>query len=104
MNLRVGQPIDASSSASIFGFFLLQRIRRRMSIHFKRVLGDIDFVVTPTTPMTAPMMRKSVLQDPGETNLRLTSKLMRYMAPSNFLGIPSISIPVGKDTAGMPVG
>lgn len=75
-----------------------------MSIHFKRVMADIDFIVTPTTPMTAPIMKKSVLRDPGETNLTLTSKLMRYMAPSNFLGLPSISVPVGKDTGGMPIG
>ena len=40
----------------------------------------------------------------GESNLDVTSALMRYVFPSNLTGHPAISFPAGHDAAGLPVG
>ncbi|GMH42524.1 hypothetical protein BSKO_10443 [Bryopsis sp. KO-2023] len=81
-----------------------QRIRRRMSVHFKKILENVDFIVTPSTPITAPKFQAASVKSPGETNVGLTSRIMRFVFPANSLGLPAISLPVGKDSEGMPIG
>jgi len=43
---------------------------------------------------------------PGESNTPLQVELLKYVFLANFLGLPSISVPVGFDASnsGMPIG
>eukprot|EP00803_Ostreobium_quekettii_P000488 evm.model.scf_3152.2 EVM.evm.TU.scf_3152.2 scf_3152:9825-15920(+) len=79
-----------------------QRIRGRMMVHFKRVLSDVDFLVTPTVPITAPPVHPTALKT-NESNVKLTSTIMRFMAAANFLGLPAMSLPVGHDEKHLPI-
>lgn len=80
-----------------------QQARTRFSAHVERALTRVDVLVTPTTAITAPEIGADVLPR-GESNLDVTSALMRYVFPANLTGHPAISFPAGYDAQGAPIG
>ncbi|KAG6551002.1 hypothetical protein Mapa_007235 [Marchantia paleacea] len=84
-------------------YIAAQALRRRQMYHHMQIFQEVDVIVTPTTGITAPAIKSGALRD-GESNLTMTSDLMRYMAAANFVGLPAISVPVGHDSSGLPIG
>nr|GEU43238.1 fatty acid amide hydrolase-like [Tanacetum cinerariifolium] len=80
-----------------------QRLRRRIMYYHTEIFKNVDVIVTPTTGMTAPKIPKSALES-GESNMKVTGNLMRFIIAANLLGFPAISIPVGYDKQGLPIG
>ncbi|MGD0674495.1 MAG: amidase [Polyangiaceae bacterium] len=80
-----------------------QQVRTRCFRHFERALASCDALVTPATGVVAPTIRADVMPR-GESDLGLTSAMMRYVFASNLTGHPAISFPAGYDAAGLPVG
>ncbi|KAG2704882.1 hypothetical protein I3843_05G026700 [Carya illinoinensis] len=80
-----------------------QRLRRRIMYHHMAIFKNVDVIVTPTTGMTAPMIPPSALLH-GETDMQVTGDLMRFILAANLLGLPAISVPVGFDKQGLPIG
>jgi aspartyl-tRNA(Asn)/glutamyl-tRNA(Gln) amidotransferase subunit A len=62
---------------------------------------EIDVIATPTLCLTPP-----VLSDIGEpeTYLSTNRRIVRNTVAVNYLGLCAITLPVGLDGAGMPVG
>ncbi|KAH7440789.1 hypothetical protein KP509_03G010700 [Ceratopteris richardii] len=81
-----------------------QRVRRRSMLYHMEAFKSVDVIVTPTTPMTAPVIPKSAVTKIGESNLVFSGDLMRFTLAPNFLGFPAITVPVGFDSEGLPVG
>ena len=71
-----------------------QRIRRLLIEETRRVLRDVDVLVSPTTSIPAPTIEAG---DP-------TSELARLTAPYDLTGIPAISVPCGFSSTGLPLG
>ncbi|XP_021776214.1 fatty acid amide hydrolase-like isoform X1 [Chenopodium quinoa] len=90
-------------SFSATDYIAAQRIRRRMMNYHMEVFKKVDIIVTPTTGMTAPLIPTSALKS-GETNLQVSGYLMRFVVAANLLGFPAISIPIGYDEQGLPIG
>lgn len=80
-----------------------QQVRARFASHAERALSLVDIIVTPTTACTAPRIRSGVLPA-GESDLVMTSALMRHTFPWNLTGHPAISFPAGYDDTGLPIG
>jgi aspartyl-tRNA(Asn)/glutamyl-tRNA(Gln) amidotransferase subunit A len=80
-----------------------QRLRRIYMRKFGELFEQADCLLTACTPVTAPKIGQTVLEIGGVTeDVRLaTTRLVR---PINVLGLPALSIPCGKDAAGLPVG
>ncbi len=75
-----------------------QRVRTLTIREFKRAFEAVDVLVSPTTPTTAFGIGERT-QDP----------LSMYMSdvctiPANLAGLPAISVPVGADPDGLPIG
>ena len=72
-----------------------------------RVLREVDFLVTPTSPVAAPPIDSTALSR-GGVEYRVTgigSGIMnKNTNPSNAMGLPAISVPCGFNQAGLPVG
>lgn len=80
-----------------------QRIRTLFRRDFDRLWKDVDFMIAPATPCTAPKLSDTTVQFGSEAeDVRIAST--RLCRAINFLGEPSLSIPCGRDAAGLPIG
>ena len=64
--------------------------------------ADVDLLVTPTTPVPAPLIAE-LKQNPDLLRPR-ELLLLRNTRPINIWGLPAISIPCGFTPAGLPIG
>jgi aspartyl-tRNA(Asn)/glutamyl-tRNA(Gln) amidotransferase subunit A len=83
--IEVGRRISASS------YLRAQRIRRMCVTHARSLFDGVDFLVTPSTPMTAP----PGLESTGDP---------RFNTPFSSLGLPALTIPVPAPKTPLPVG
>lgn len=101
--------LDTRTNLALFRSFTAsdyvagQRLRRRVMYYHMQIFKTVDAIVTPTTGMTAPLIRTSALKT-GETNMKVTGNLMRFILAGNLIGLPAISVPVGYDKQGLPIG
>ncbi|XP_057465407.1 fatty acid amide hydrolase-like isoform X2 [Actinidia eriantha] len=96
-NLALFQSFTASD------YVAAQCLRRRVMYHHMEIFKKVDVIVTPTTGMTAPAIPPNALKF-GETDLQVTGNLMRFIIAPNLLGFPAISVPIGYDKQGLPIG
>jgi aspartyl-tRNA(Asn)/glutamyl-tRNA(Gln) amidotransferase subunit A len=80
-----------------------QRLRRQMQWEFSGIWSNVDCLIAPTTPNTAPRVGDTTVKLGGrEEDVRLaTTRLVRSI---NLLGLPALSIPCGLSGDGLPVG
>nr|GEX23105.1 fatty acid amide hydrolase-like [Tanacetum cinerariifolium] len=101
--------LDTRANLALFRSFTAsdyvaaQRLRHRLMYYHMEIFKMVDVIVTPTTGMTAPKIRPSALKM-GETNMKVTGNMMRFILAGNLLGLPAISVPVGYDKKGLPIG
>ncbi|MGE5432743.1 MAG: Asp-tRNA(Asn)/Glu-tRNA(Gln) amidotransferase subunit GatA [Syntrophomonadaceae bacterium] len=75
-----------------------QKVRRLLKNDFDTAFGEIDLILTPTAPATAFKLGEKS-SNPLEMYLNDI-----YTTSANLAGIPGISVPVGFDSQGLPVG
>jgi aspartyl-tRNA(Asn)/glutamyl-tRNA(Gln) amidotransferase subunit A len=80
-----------------------QAVRRRVRENFSRVFQKVDAIVTPQLPITAPKINQGNILW-GRKTEAVPSALTRFTRTYNLVGIPSLSIPCGFSTAGLPIG
>jgi len=67
-----------------------------------RLFHGIDVLITPTTPIAAPLI-SDLTKDPDALRpAELT--LLRNTRPVNVWGLPAISVPCGRTAQGLPIG
>jgi aspartyl-tRNA(Asn)/glutamyl-tRNA(Gln) amidotransferase subunit A len=64
-------------------------------------LAAVDVIASPTLCLTPPLMSEVAEAD---SHLRVNRRIVRNTAWVNYLGLCAITMPVGRDRAGMPVG
>ena len=75
-----------------------QRVRTLILNEYESAYSQVDVLVSPTSPTTA-----------FEIDAKTADPLAMYMSdvctiPSNLSGHPAISVPIGLDDAGLPIG
>ncbi|GIV36904.1 MAG: glutamyl-tRNA(Gln) amidotransferase subunit A [Cyclobacteriaceae bacterium] len=75
-----------------------QQVRRLIRDETFKILQEFDFIITPTAPTTA---FKLGAQHANPVQAYLADV---FSVQANMAGIPAISVPCGKDQAGMPIG
>jgi aspartyl-tRNA(Asn)/glutamyl-tRNA(Gln) amidotransferase subunit A len=76
----------------------LAQVRDKMQQLFR----EIDFLVTPSTPVAAPSISE-MKRSPDLLRAR-ELELLRNTRPFNVWGLPAISVPCGFTQAGLPLG
>jgi aspartyl-tRNA(Asn)/glutamyl-tRNA(Gln) amidotransferase subunit A len=80
-----------------------QRLRRLAQREFRKLWTEVDCLLIPTTPNTAPAIGQATLAIDGEMeDVRLAST--RFVRGINVLGLPALSLPCGLDARGLPIG
>ncbi|MGH4031694.1 amidase [Actinomycetota bacterium Odt1-20B] len=80
-----------------------QRSRTLMRQAWARLLDEVDVIAAPTVPATAAAADEETITWPDGTVESVSDAYVRLSAPANITGVPSLSVPVGFDAAGLPV-
>ena len=75
-----------------------QKVRRLIKEDFEKVFEEVDFIISPTTPTTAFRIGEKI-DDPLSMYLNDI-----FTTAANLSCSPAISIPIGKDDNGLPIG
>ncbi|MCA9929975.1 MAG: amidase, partial [Anaerolineales bacterium] len=97
VNLAMGRAFTSGD------YLQAQRLRTRALRSFADVYAQVDVMVTPTTAVTAPLIPANG-ESAGWSDLSTVTELMRFATSGNLTGLPAISVPVGYDAAGLPIG
>ena len=79
-----------------------QRARIRLQDALRRAFQQVQLLVLPTTPITAPPIGLRAIQWPDGSE-PVDGALVRLTQPFNLGGVPALSVPCGS-SAGLPVG
>ncbi len=80
-----------------------QRFRRMIQADFAAAFREVDIIVTPQLPITAPLFDQKDISF-GNTTEPVPSALTRFTRIYNLIGIPCISVCCGFSVSGMPIG
>jgi aspartyl-tRNA(Asn)/glutamyl-tRNA(Gln) amidotransferase subunit A len=75
-----------------------QQVRRLIQERTLAILAEVDFIISPTTSSTAYKVGEKTL-DPLQMYLGDL-----FTVQANITGLPALSIPMGVDTQGLPMG
>jgi aspartyl-tRNA(Asn)/glutamyl-tRNA(Gln) amidotransferase subunit A len=90
--LRLGLDISGRDYAAARRW--LAQWRRDLREMFK----DVDLLLTPTTPIVAPLRKASA------DMVQTTQALARFTVGIGCAGLPALTLPCGFGEAGMPIG
>ncbi len=87
-------------SSGYYDAYYLKALRTKALIKeaFDKAFAKYDMIIAPAAPTTAPELGKS-LSEPIKMYLGDI-----YTIAVNLAGLPGISLPVGKDSKGLPIG
>ncbi|MFF2807144.1 amidase [Streptomyces sp. NPDC058000] len=81
-----------------------QRARTLMRQAWRPLLDEVDVIAAPTVPTVAVPAGEETITWPDGTVESVSDAYVRLSAPANITGVPSLTVPVGHDRAGMPIG
>jgi aspartyl-tRNA(Asn)/glutamyl-tRNA(Gln) amidotransferase subunit A len=79
-----------------------QRFRRRYRAAVQKLFGEVDIILAPATPCTAPRLGQ-VMMKLGGVEMPVRANLGLYTQPISFIGLPVVVAPLPKPD-GLPIG
>lgn len=79
-----------------------QRFRQWYRDRVREVFENVDVIIAPTTPISAPLIGQEKMVIAGEEIL-IRPNLGRFTQPLSFIGLPVISVPIQREND-LPLG
>ncbi|MEH2330613.1 AtzE family amidohydrolase [Nostoc sp.] len=79
-----------------------QRFRRWYRDRVREVFQNVDVIIAPTTPISAPLIGQQTMISDGEEIL-VRPHLGLFTQPLSFIGLPVLSVPIQRQNA-LPLG
>ncbi len=95
--LNLGAAIKATQ------YLKAQRVRGKVREIFMEAFKKVDALITPQLPITAPKIGQSNISW-GKGTESVVAALTRFTRIYNLIGIPSLCLPCGYSSSGMPIG
>lgn len=80
------------------------QIRQLAKVEFNQVLGEVDVIFTPTLPILPPNIGERHVDIEKYVGQHIRWSIIKLTAPTNLNGFPSLSIPCGFSSDGLPIG
>jgi aspartyl-tRNA(Asn)/glutamyl-tRNA(Gln) amidotransferase subunit A len=96
--------LEAGELTSAGDYLRAQRARTMMRDDWARMFDGIDVLAAPTVPMTAAKSGQDTVEWADGTVEAVSDSYVRLSAPANITGVPALTLPVGHDHAGLPIG
>ena len=79
-----------------------QRFRRQYRADVLKLFNDVDIILAPATPCSAPKIGQ-VMMTIGGVEMPVRANLGLFTQPISFIGLPVVAVPTRK-TGAMPIG
>ncbi|WP_158215197.1 amidase [Candidimonas nitroreducens] len=66
-------------------------------------MSDADILLCPTIPIPVPLRADADMEKKGSV-FSVVTAITRLTRPFSYLGVPVLTMPIGKDRNGMPIG
>ncbi|MEV0264229.1 amidase [Streptomyces sp. NPDC050617] len=96
--------LEAGEFMPATDYIRAQRARTLMRDGWHELLKDVDVVAAPTVTSTAARADEPLLHWADGSEEPVSESYVRLSAPANLTGLPSLSVPVGRDAQGLPIG
>jgi aspartyl-tRNA(Asn)/glutamyl-tRNA(Gln) amidotransferase subunit A len=97
--------LEMGTKVSAVDFLQALEIQKQFvqQLHLAIAEADVDAIVVPTTPIVAPLLNQETSRI-GAHEYPTRALLLRLNRPANLAGTPSLTIPCGFTSAGLPIG
>jgi aspartyl-tRNA(Asn)/glutamyl-tRNA(Gln) amidotransferase subunit A len=80
------------------------RLRTQIQAAWREMFASIDVLLAPTLVAAATLRSDPFLRWPDGTVEAATAAYVRFSAPANVTGLPSLSVPAAFTSDGLPLG
>lgn len=99
----VRRRLEQGDEVSTEGAVAATEAKRIIDAAFQGALAGVDAILAPATPIAATLSGQSRVTIDGEDEA-VRSALIRLNRPANIAGLPSITVPCGRTSGGLPIG
>ncbi len=92
--------LDMGAQVTTADYIHASKLRAECTGHLKKVFQDIDVLVCPSMSAPPHVVSAEILYGPKETR---TANFQRFTAPFDYNGAPTLSVPCGMNSEGLPL-
>lgn len=96
--------LEAGEFVPATDYIRAQRTRTLMRQAWLEVFQQVDVIAGPTVTSTAALADQSAIQWADGSVEGVSDSYVRLSTPANLTGLPSLTMPVGFDGHGLPIG
>ncbi|WP_030770838.1 amidase [Streptomyces sp. NRRL F-2664] len=96
--------LEAGELMTAGDYLRAQRARTLVRQAWREMMTAVDVIAAPTVPVTAVAAGQTTVTWGDGTVESVSDAYVRLSAPANLTGVPSLTVPVGLDPRGLPIG